>query len=149
MSTIERDDRTDRLNLRPPFAIGALAGVLVLAGCSGPPASHATAKHEGPKVNIPSLIANPTAYKGKTISLTLKVDEAIARGKGESLRDYVGKEAKFMAAGPKGEKLNLVVKIPPGLTVPEVGKADEVRVTFICTRGSLRQGNEAKSIELP
>ncbi len=139
----------DRMNSWRQIAVGLLACVLFLAGCSPPHASHASAKHEGPKVNIPNLIANPTAYKGKTISLTLKVDETITRSKGESLRDYVGKEAKFSAAGPKGEKLSLVIKIPAGLLVPEVGNADEVRVTFLCTLGNLRQGNEAKSIELP
>ena len=79
----------------------------------------------------------------------LKVDEAIARNKGQSLRDFVGKEVKFAAAGPKSERLTVVIKIPAGLTVPEVGNADEVRVTFVCARGHMRQGNEAKSIELP
>jgi hypothetical protein len=44
---------------------------------------------------------------------------------------------------------NLCLAIPKSLEVPEVGNGDEVFVQFACSRGDLRQGNEAKSIELP
>ena len=137
------------MNWRRALALALSCWLAFSAGCSRPVSSHATERHEGAKVNIPNFIANPGSYKGKTMSLELKVAEAIDRGKGQSLRDYAGKEVKFSAAGPKAERLNLVIKIPAGLTVPEVGQSDSVRVTFTCTQGSLSQGNEARLIELP
>src|SRR5438876_7468428 len=104
---------------RPLVTVGALLGFLVGAGCSPSSPSRRTERHEGPKVSIPDFMSNTSAYKGKTITLGLKVDEAIARNKGQSLRDFVGKEVKFAAAGPKSERLTVVIKIPAGLTVPE------------------------------
>jgi hypothetical protein len=92
---------------------------------------------------------NTGAYKGKTITLGLRLDEPAASSSGQTLRDFVGRNVKFGATGPKGERLSLIIKIPENLTVPEVGSSDEVRVTFTCTRGDLRQGNEARSIEKP
>jgi hypothetical protein len=92
---------------------------------------------------------NTGTYKDKSISLLLKVDEAIDRSQGQSLRDYVGRDVKFTTTGPRGEQLNLVITIPEGLSVPNAGNSDEVVVTFVCTRGDLRQGNEARSIEAP
>jgi hypothetical protein len=103
----------------------------------------------GAKTNVGDFGRRPSAYRGKSITLDLRVDEAIDRDRGQSLRDYAGRDAKFTAAGPKGERLKLVVTIPPGFDVPEVGHGDEVVVTFVCARGSLRQGNEAKAIRVP
>jgi hypothetical protein len=128
--------------------IGVVFCLLLLGGCS-PSVSGNRQRHEGPKVNLSDFIRNTAAYKGKTITLGLRIDEPIASNSGQSLRDFVGRYVKFSATGPKGERLSLVVKIPANLTVPEVGSSDEVRVTFICTRGDLRQGNEARSIEKP
>ena len=54
-----------------------------------------------------------------------------------------------MTPGPRVGQLRLVITIPEGLAVPEVGYLDDVWVTFVCTRGNLQQGNEAKSIEIP
>ncbi len=92
---------------------------------------------------------NTATYKGKIITLALKVDEAIDWGQGKSLRDYVGRDVRFTTTGPKGERLNVVIKIPEGVAVPEVGPSEEVSITFLCTRGNLRQGNEAEIIGKP
>jgi hypothetical protein len=119
---------------------------LPFGGCSTPPSGE-EAHHPGPKINIPDFIKNTAAYKGKSISLDLKVDEAIVPATGQSLRDYVGRDVKFRTVSPKGEVLNLVISIPAGLDVPDVGPSEEVSVRFVCTRGSLRQGNQAQSIE--
>jgi hypothetical protein len=103
--------------------------------------------HVGAKINIADFIQNTVAYKGKAIMLPLKVDEPTAPAQGQSLRNYLGRDVKFTTRGPKGERLDLVVKIPESLAVPEVGNSGEVFVTFVCTRGSLRQGNEARAIQ--
>ena len=121
-------------------------GLLAIVACSSPP-SNGKPRRQGPKINIPHFIKHTAAYKGKTISLALKVDEAIAKDQGQSLRDFVGRNAKFMTTAPTGEPLNLVVSIPADMPVPEVGRGDDVVVTFVCKHGSLREGNEAKSIQ--
>lgn len=98
-------------------------------------------------MNIPHFIKSTPTYKGKIITLGLKVDEPIARDQGQSLRDFVGRPVKFATTAPTGEQLNLVINIPAGSSVPEVGHLDDVVVTFVCTRGNLREGNEAKAIQ--
>jgi hypothetical protein len=103
--------------------------------------------HVGAKINIADFIKNTTAYKGKAIMLPLMVDEPMVPGQGQSLRNYLGRDVKFTTRGPKGERLDLFIKIPEGLSVPEVGNSGEVFVTFVCTRGMLRQGNEARAIQ--
>jgi hypothetical protein len=120
--------------------------VLLLGGCSSPSGSEIPRRH-GPKVNLRDFFYNTAAYKGKSITLDLKVDEPLFRSKGQSLRDYAGQEVKFLKTGPRGELLSLVIKLPQDLSIPEPS-SDSVSVTFVCTRGSLRQGNEAKAIEL-
>ena len=119
-----------------------------IGGCSSSSGSDEL-RHYGPKVNLAHFISNTAAYKGKSFTLWLKVDEAIDRNQGQSLQDCVGREVRFGTVAPTGERLSLVVSIPEGLVVPDVGYGDEVGVTFICKRGSLRQGNEALSIEAP
>jgi hypothetical protein len=119
---------------------------LLLCGCSS---SGEPPRHYGPRINIRDFINNPRAYKGKSITLGLKVDEPIDRSKGQTLRDYVGRDAKFVTLGPKGERLSLVITIPQDLPVPDAGAAEDLRVTFVCSRGDLRRGNEAKAIEKP
>jgi hypothetical protein len=101
--------------------------------------------HRGPKINIPHFIKNTSTYKGKTITLDVVIDEPIPSGK--LLRDYRGRDIRVSALGPKGEKLLLVIKIPKELIVPDVGRAEEVSVTFVCMRGNLQQGNEITLIE--
>jgi hypothetical protein len=119
---------------------------LLVGGCSRSASNIKTERHEGPKVNLTDFFHNTTAYKGKTVTLTLMVDEAPAPNSSPNLKEFVGRYVKFRASGPKGEKLNLVIKIPQTLTVPDVGIAEEVRVTFVCEQGDLRQGNVARSV---
>jgi hypothetical protein len=130
------------MKIRPGCILCIL--LLLSAGCSKP-GNVEVPHHRGPKINIPHFIKNTSTYKGKTITLDVVIDEPIPPGK--LLRDYRGRDVKVSAAGPKGEKLLLVITIPANLTVPEVGRADEVSVTFVCTRGNLQQGNEATLIE--
>jgi hypothetical protein len=125
-----------------------LLGLLFLVGCR-PRVASEEPHHVGAKVNIADFINNTAAYKGKALMLPLRIDEPIEPARGQSLRDYVGRDVRFTTLGSRGERLDVAIRIPEGLTVPEVGNADEVFVTFVCTRGSLRQGNEARAVELP
>jgi hypothetical protein len=131
------------------FVIAFLPICSLLGGCS-PSSSHLDEPHHrGPKINLRDFISHTAAYKGKSITLVLKVDEAIKGSQGQSSRSLVGRNVKFATIGPKGEMLNITIAIPENLSVPEVGIAEEVLVTFVCTRGSLRDGNEAKIVERP
>ena len=82
--------------------------LLFPVSCSSPP-SFERERRRGPKVNLGDFINNTAAYKGKAIMLDLKVDEPIARSQGKSLQDYAGRDVKFTAVGPKGERLNFVI----------------------------------------
>ena len=101
--------------------------------------------HYGPRASVADFVKNTAKYEGKAITLDVRIDERFANG--QSLRDYVGREVKVAAKGPRGENLSFVVSIPPDLSVPEAGYGDEVRVALVCTRGTLREGNEARLIE--
>ncbi len=125
-----------------------LLGVPFLGGCRAH-VEQGERHHVGAKIDVSDLIKNTAAYKGKAITLPLRVDEPIARDQGQSLRNYAGRDVRFTALTPRGQRLDLVVRIPEGLPVPEAGNGDEVLVTLLCTRGSLRQGNEARAIQLP
>jgi len=114
-------------------------------GCS-PSHGNNESRHHGPKINISDFITHTAAYKNRSITLALKVDEPIDGQQGQALRDFVGRDVKFMNVGPKGERLNLVITIPDGLSVPDVTHADEVSVTFLCSCGNLLRGNEAQII---
>jgi hypothetical protein len=118
----------------------------LIAGC---PSSPVTQKphRQGPKVNLSHLLEQPAAYKGRTMSLTLTIDEGIDRSQGQSLRQLTNRDVKFTARGPKGERLVLVIRIPETISIPEAASGDEVVVTFLCSRGELSEGNEAKAIE--
>jgi hypothetical protein len=129
---------------------------LVILGCSwlpfcvgcSPVHTNNESRHHGPKISISDFLTHTTAYKNRSITLALKVDEPIDRQQGQSLRDFVGRDVRFMNVGPKGEHLNLVIKIPQGLSVPDVAHAEEVSVTFLCTVGNLSRGNEAQIIAI-
>jgi hypothetical protein len=122
----------------------ALFLLVFIGGCSSTPGGD-DPHHRGPKINIPHFIKNTATYKGKTITLDVIIEEAMSQG--QSLRDYVGRDVKVAAIGPKGQREPFVITIPQGLAVPEIGQADEVSVTFVCTCGNLRQGNEARLIQ--
>ena len=102
-------------------------------------------RHYGPRVSVSDFVKHTAKYKGKAITLDVRIDERISNG--QSLRDYVGRDVKVAAKGPKGENISFVITIPPDLSVPEAGYGDEVRVALVCTRGRLREGNEARLIE--
>jgi hypothetical protein len=123
--------------------------LLGVAGCTDPRPVRDEPRHYGAKINVRDFVQHTAKYKGRILTLALKVDEAIDPARGQSLRDYIGRDVKFKATGTKGERLNVVVRIPDGVSAPEVGQGDEVSLTFLCSRGSLRQGNEAKIIERP
>ena len=84
-------------------------------------------------------------YKGKSVTLDVVIDEPIPEGR--SLLDYRGRGIKLSAFGPRQERVSFVVHIPKDLDVPEVGRAEQVSVTFTCRQGSLQQGNQAMLIE--
>jgi hypothetical protein len=108
---------------------------------------HETERHRhGAKVNVPDFLKNTSAYKGKSITLALKVGEDGFRSQGRTLRDYVGKDVLFTTLDPKGQQTKLLIAIPMDVTIPDE-TSDEVFVTFLCTRGHLRQGNKARLIE--
>ena len=129
------------------FAILGCCWLALGVGCSPAHVSNEP-RHYGPKINISDFVTHTAAYKNRSITLALKVDEPIDRQQGQSLRDFVGRDVRFMSLGPKGEHLNLVIKIPEGLAVPDVSHSDEVSVTFMCSLGNLSRGNEAQVIAM-
>ena len=130
---------------RVAFVILGCSWLSLGVGCS-PSHGNNESRHHGPRVNIADFITHTAAYKNRSITLALKVDEPIVRQQGQSLRDFVGRDVKFMNVGPKGERLNVVITIPEGLSVPDAAQSDEVSVTFLCSRGNLLRGNEAQII---
>jgi hypothetical protein len=135
------------LRTRVFFVILGYFWLALGVGCS-PSHVNNEPRHYGPKINVSDFMNNTGAYKSRSITLSLKVDEPIDRQQGQSLRDFVGRDVRFMNLGPKGEQLNLVIKIPEGLSVPDVARSDEVSVTFLCSLGNLLRGNEAQIIAI-
>jgi hypothetical protein len=106
------------------------------------------------KASIADLIDNTEKYKGTTITLMLRLntnpgDTLIDGAKGQSLQQFVGSDVQFFAIGPKRERLDIVISLPAGLVVPKAVSFDDLVVTFKCTKGDLRKGNEAVSIKRP
>jgi hypothetical protein len=129
------------------FVILGCSWLSLNVGCSSSHTSNEP-RHYGPKINIADFMTNTAAYRNRSITLFLKVDEPIDRKQGQTLHDFVGRDVKFMTVGPRGEQLNLVIKIPDGLAVPDVAHADEVSVTFLCSQGNLSRGNEAQIVAI-
>ena len=121
----------------PSISIFFVLSILFFSSCNNYPKNNI----------IPDFLDNTIKYKGQTITFEMFVDEDIFMDRGESLRDYVGKDVKFAAVGPNAHHLSMVIKIPEGLSVPNVDHNGRVIVTFICNEGNLRHGNIAKSIE--
>jgi hypothetical protein len=124
-----------------------VAGLLLPGGCSSRPGEKERHRH-GAKVNILDFVTNTAVYRGKSITLELKVDEDGFRSQGRSLRDYAGKSVRFTILGLKGEPQKLVITILEGVPIPG-DASDKVFVTFVCTRGTLAEGNQARIIEKP
>jgi hypothetical protein len=122
--------------------------LLLLAGCTSNP-EHDERRHVGAKVNLSNFLKNTSEYKGRLVSLELQVDEEIDKNRGRTLKDFVGKNVKFTTVTKDGQSLNIAISIPADLEVPEAGKSERVFVTFVCTQGNLKQGNQAKVIDFP
>jgi hypothetical protein len=120
--------------------------LLFISGCSSQNHDETERHRHGAKVNVLDFLKHTSAYKGKSITLELKVAEDGFRSNGRTLRDYVGKDILFMTLDPKGQQTKLLIAIPMDVTIPD-DASDEVFVTFLCTRGHLRQGNKARLIE--
>jgi hypothetical protein len=123
-------------------------GLLLGGGCSSSSKSSKPARR-GAKVNLAHFFLRPASYQGKMLTLFLKADDAIDGNQGQSLRQYANRYVRFLADGPKGERFHLVIRIPEDIPLPDGAKGDTVIVTFLCSRGNLQQGNEAKAIEKP
>jgi hypothetical protein len=131
------------------FCLVAIICPIFMAGCT-PRASHYDEpRHYGPKINLQDFMRNTAKYKGRLITLALRIDESPDRVQGKTLRDYIGREVAFATAGNQGERLRIVITIPASVSVPEAGQAETFSITFLCSRGMLQQGNEAKIIENP
>ncbi len=133
------------MGTRRVVSLNLALGLLLIAGCSASPVSQRPPR-SGPKVNLSHLLRRPATYKGKTITLPLTVDEGIDRSQGQSLRQYSNRYVPFTANGPKGERIVLVIRLPENISIPEAASGDEVVVTFVCSRGDLRQGNVATAV---
>jgi hypothetical protein len=136
------------IRYRPVREFAAIC-FLCVAGCTSRPSHHEEPRHYGPKINIEDFMRNTANYKGRIITLAVKVDTANDRGQRNSLRDYIGQDVAFVSTGPQGGRLRVVIRIPEGISLPEIESSQEVSITFICTRGMLKQGNEAKIVEKP
>ncbi len=123
-------------------------GLQDAAAASLQPGSQGKAKEK--PVDIADFIDNTPKYKGKTITMQLHIDDGIDASAGQSLRNFVGRTVRFYGFGvTSNTQLKIAIEIPSGLSVPQVAYADEVRVTFVCSGGSLLVGNVAQSITRP
>lgn len=104
---------------------------------------------EGTSFDWADFIDNTGNYKGKTITLTLRVNSSVFADEGRSLRNLIGRNVELYGFGPNSERLDVIVSIPSDLSVPNVAFAESVVVTFLCKEGNLRRGNEAKAIKRP
>ena len=127
------------------IVLSFLLCLLLGSGCSSSVASGKPVR-KGPKVNVSHFFQHPGSYKGKTITLPLVIAEAIDRSRGQSLRQYANRYVQFAAHGSGGERFSLVIRLPENIALPEAARGDEVEVTFVCSRGDLRQGNEATAL---
>ncbi len=94
------------------FLVG---GLFLNCGCTS---STPTGKvhHHGARINISDFMSHSAAYKGKTITLVLKVDPS---GPGKSVRNHLGSEVKFTYGliVPRGDIQHLGGIFPPGAAV--------------------------------
>ena len=125
------------------------ASIAFLSGCEPKKKMEPEPHHVGGKVNTSDFLRNPSLYRSKSITLSLYVEEKIDKSRSETLQNFVGRDVKFVALTPKGERLEILIRLPEGLKVPAVGNGDLVYLTFVCHRGRLREGNEARKIDTP
>lgn len=151
------------------YKIVALVALSCLTGCARP--SHqstdradtgrrvekvrpAPAKSTPPGIvflessQLAEFIDYPERFKGKTIQARLDIEEPIFGDKGDSLRNYAGKDVRFFAIGDKLERLNVTIRMPDkGL--PNAVFPNPLLITFRCKEGRLDTGNEALQVARP
>lgn len=134
-----------------------LAAVLA-AGCAEPKREAAEKVGPPPKQKPIELKAAPESkaavarqlmddtpsLKGKSVSLRLLVGYS---GRGKRLPEQVGCDVDFFG-DVEQVPVKVVVHIPRGMTVPNVGEGDSAVVTFTCG-GKLDAGNVATKIARP
>lgn len=146
---LELGDEDDRpRSRRKKRGLSPLAWVLVGLGgaalvcCGGLTAARLMpAPREG--ADPVDFADNTQKYKGQTVTLALRVSSSIFEG--DSLRNYAGRPVQFRADGPKGEKVDVTVKMPAG-ELPNAKFGDPVLVTFVCSQGHLANGNDASKV---
>ena len=134
---------------RRAWVLLAAAASVLHGGCGSENKPIGEPHHVGGKVNTADLSKNPAAYRGKALTLKLQVAEPLDAAKGETLQSCVGKVAKFTCDGTGGVRFEILIRLPDGLKVPAVGLGSDVFVNFVCTRGRLREGNDARAVDLP
>lgn len=128
----------------------ALAGLVLAWGCG---ARHeATDANSGDRIEpdqIVELIDHPERFKGKTVTVLVRVDSHIHARDGDSLQKYAGRDVRFRAFGPGGSaRLDLTVRMPAD-GLPNAKMDDELLVTFLCKEGRTASGNEGIRVERP
>ena len=83
---------------------------------------------------------NPKDYVGKTIQIILLPQIS------GTLRSFVGANVPFRAYTDAPSGINLYIKIPEGMKVPNAGTMDRLMIVFRCDKGSLSTGNVVLSI---
>lgn len=90
------------------------------------------------KNDISDFIDNTSEYKGSTITLDLMHTNPLS-----TLKDLRGSEVKFTRV--RRPTMDIYIYIPSDISTPNARYTDNVSVTFICTEGSLTNGNIAVS----
>ena len=117
---------------------------LPFLGCMSSTTTTKKVHHHGAKINTADFIKHSMAYKGKTITLILRMDPASAKTPASGQR---GRDLTFTKAD--ADNLSIVITMPEEISIPQVGPSDDLMVTFVCGQGSLRQGNIAKAVQIP
>lgn len=124
--------------------VSLLICCLPLLGCMSSTATTKKVHHHGAKINTADFIKHSMAYKGKTITLILRMDPASAKPPASRQR---GRDLTFTKAD--ADNLSIVITVPEEVSIPQVGPSDDLMVTFVCGQGSLRQGNIARVVQIP
>ena len=119
-----------------PIIIGLehVSSNFIKKGATENPTSSSGTQSE--EITTAEFIDNTRNYKNKIIVFTVFVRSGYR----------IGNNCQFYN-GRHGVNLNLTVYVPPDIQAPNVGMGDRVTLAFICTSGSLTQGNKAISIE--
>lgn len=99
-----------------------------------------------PCVLLNDFADNTATYKGKTV--TLRAHATVLAFNGETLSSYAGKKLAFQAYDTSDNSSidTLFISIPKNINIPSAGSTDDLFITFKCTKGTTKDGNEALSI---